>query len=87
MYDRSKLHKALMIAFGKKNLSLDQVDDIISGLESKRSGKSKEITSEKIGKDVLSILKKIDEVAYVRFASVFMEFEGVKDFERIVKEK
>ena len=85
MYDRDKLKRALIIAFGKKNFSLEKIDDIISKLEAKRSGKSKEISSVKIGEDVLTALKEEDEVAYVRFASVFMEFDGKKDFKEILK--
>jgi transcriptional repressor NrdR len=48
MYDRGKLSKALIIAFGKKDFSLEKIDDIILKLESKRSGMGKEIASTKI---------------------------------------
>jgi len=85
MYDRDKLKRALVIAFGKKNLSLEKIDDIISKLESKRSGMGKEIASTKIGEDILNVLRNEDDVAYVRFASVFMEFETKKDFKDILK--
>ncbi len=84
MYDRDKLRKALIIAFGKNNLSLEKIEDIISKLENKRSGMGKEIKSEKIWEDVLHVLKAENDVAYVRFASVFMEFETLADFQEIL---
>lgn len=84
MYDRSKLSKALIIAFGKKWFSLERIDDLILQLEAKWSGMSKEIPSTLIGEDVLAMLKQEDEIAYVRFASVFMEFEGMEDFKKIL---
>ena len=80
LYDRDKLKRALAIAFGKKHLSMDTVDEIVATLEAKRSGSYKEIESTQIWADVLAILKDMNEVAYVRFASVFREFDGLVDF-------
>lgn len=80
LYDRDKLKRALVIAFWKKHLSMETVEELISVLEAKRAGKSKEITSVSLGQDVLALLKERNEVAYVRFASVFMEFDGINDF-------
>lgn len=85
LYDRNKLKRALVIAFGKKNISVETIETIIAWLEVKWSGKSKEIFSTQIGEDVLAALKQHHEVAYVRFASVFMEFDGKKDFQEILK--
>jgi transcriptional repressor NrdR len=85
LYDRDKLKRALIIAFGKKDFSLEKIDSIILKLEAKRSGKTKEITSVKIGEDLLMALKEESEVAYVRFASVFMEFDGLKDFSKLLE--
>lgn len=85
LYDRDKLKRALVIAFGKKNISTEMIEDILINLESKRLGMGKEITSRKIGEDVLHVLKRQDEVAYLRFASVFMEFEGIDDFKKRVE--
>lgn len=86
MYDRDKLRRALVVSFWKKNLSLEKIDEIISQLENKRSGIGKEITSKKIGEDVLGTLRNENDVAYIRFASVFMEFETKKDFQAILDE-
>lgn len=80
LYDRDKLKRALVIAFGKREFSMETVEEVVSTLEAKRAGKGKEIKSKKIGQDVLALLKETNEVAYVRFASVFMEFGGINDF-------
>lgn len=85
LYDRDKLKKALVIAYGKKNISMERIDDIIANLEAKWLWVGKEITSKKIGEDVLAALKEIDEVAYLRFASVFMEFSWIDDFKAALK--
>jgi len=84
LYDRNKLKRALVIAFGKKNISTERIEDILINLESKWLSMGKEITSKKMGEDVLHVLKHEDEVAYVRFASVFMEFNGIDDFQKRV---
>lgn len=82
LYDRDKLKKALVIAFWKKNISTERIEDIMTNLEAKWLGMWKELSSKKIGEDVLQVLKTDDEVAYVRFASVFMEFEWIEDFKK-----
>lgn len=80
LYDRDKLKRALVIAFGKKHLSMEKIEEIISTLEARWAWKWKEISSVAIGQDILAHLKDTNEVAYVRFASVFMEFDGIQDF-------
>lgn len=87
LYDRDKLKRALVIAFGKKNISTELIEDILTNLEAKWLGMGKEISSQKIGEDVLHVLKTEDEVAYLRFASVFMEFEGIEDFKKWIESK
>lgn len=87
LYDRDKLKKALVIAFWKKNISTELIEDILTNLEAKWLGMGKELTSKKIGEDVLHVLKTEDEVAYLRFASVFMEFEGIEDFKKWIDNK
>lgn len=86
LYDRAKLKRSLLIGFGKKNLLLDTIEEIIWHLEVQRSWSWKEITSKKIWQDVLAQLKEINDVAYIRFASVFMEFETKEDFQTILRE-
>lgn len=87
LYDRDKLKRALMIAFGKKNISTELIEDIITNLEAKWLWMGKELPSKKIGEDVLQVLKADDEVAYLRFASVFMEFTWIDDFKQRIDTK
>ena len=80
--DRDKLTRSVQTAIRKRDLEPDRVEQMISGivrqLESQGEG---DITSDEIGKLVMEGLKQIDEVAYVRFASVYKDFQEAKDFE------
>ncbi len=87
LYDRDKLKKAMVIALGKKNISTELIEDILTNLETKRLSMGKELSSKKIGEDVLHVLKTEDEVAYLRFASVFMDFAGIEDFKQWIEMK
>jgi len=85
-FDRDKLKRGLLKAFEKRPVSIEKVDMIVEKIESRiRKLKNKEVKSEKIGEIVISMIKKIDKVAYIRFASVYRSFEDPKDFEREVK--
>jgi len=84
VYDRDKLANSITLAFAKRNIKTLKIDEIISELELKWSG-MKELSSSKLGEDVLEILKKYDIVAYIRFASVYKQFDSLEDFENIVK--
>ena len=80
--DRDKLTRSVSTAIRKRDLEPDKVEQMISGivrqLESQSEG---DITSDQIGKLVMEGLKQVDEVAYVRFASVYKDFQEAKDFE------
>lgn len=80
--DRDKLTRSVSTAIRKRDLAPDKVEQMISGivrqLESQTEG---DITSDQIGKLVMEGLKQVDEVAYVRFASVYKDFQEAKDFE------
>lgn len=80
--DRDKLTRSVSTAIRKRDLEPDKVEQMISGivrqLESQTEG---DITSDQIGKLVMEGLKQVDEVAYVRFASVYKDFQEAKDFE------
>jgi len=84
MYDRQKIKKALMLAFAKRNINTEQLDWIITNLEIQRSSEKAEISSSEIGDDILEILKEMDPVAYVRFASVYKSFHDLNDFKWII---
>lgn len=85
-YDKEKLKKAIMIACAKRPVTVDQIDAMIMQLEQKRIQDWQEITSEQIGLDVIVALKNIDEVAYIRFSSVYMEFATAEDFKQRIEQ-
>ena len=74
-----------MAACNKRNVDTDKIERIINELESEWAANKKGITSKRIGKDVLQKLKDVDEVAYIRFASIYLNFEGARDFIHFVQ--
>jgi len=85
MYDRQKLKNALILSFAKRKFDKDQIDTIINNLEMQRLAEKNEITTTQIGDDILNILKEIDPVVYVRFASVYRSFSNLNDFKKIIE--
>jgi transcriptional repressor NrdR len=86
-FDRNKVRASMMLALRKRPVSIDQVDAALGRIEEKllASG-ANELPSAKIGEMVMRELKKLDKVAYVRFASVYRSFEGVDEFSRLIKD-
>jgi len=85
-FDRDKLKRGLIKACEKTKISVEKIEEIVDWVERKlRSEDSAEVKSEKIGRLVAQKLKKIDKVAYIRFASVFRSFVDLEDFEREFK--
>jgi len=85
IYDRSKLEQGLVRALEKRP-DLNQVSKIVDKVEGKiRSKGAREVPSSSIGKWVLIELKKLDRVAYLRFASVYRTFQELSDFEKEMK--
>lgn len=85
-FDRDKLTRGILKSTEKTTISLDQVEGIVNEVESElRQEESTEIDSKKIGSLVAKRLKKLDKVAYIRFASVFRRFVDVEDFEKELK--
>ena len=86
-FDREKLKKGIIKACEKRPVSYEQIDDFMDKLESEiRKFKSKEIPSKIIGEKVIQGLKKLDKIAYIRFASVYRSFADVTDFQKELKE-
>lgn len=82
-FDRDKILKGILKACEKRNISQEAIEKIVSKIESKLSQKcKKEIPSKMIGEIVSHELRKIDKVAYIRFASVYKEFTDIKSFEK-----
>lgn len=85
-FDREKLKRGIVRSSGKTTVKADDVDRIVDEVERELiGGDTTEVSSKKIGELVAKRLKKLDKVAYIRFASVFRSFVDVEDFEREVK--
>ena len=86
-YKRSKILGSMSLALRKRPVSVEQVDSAIERIEEKLLSLGlKEIPSNQIGELVMRELKKLDKVAYVRFASVYRSFEDVDEFRALVEE-
>jgi transcriptional repressor NrdR len=81
VFSREKVRSGLQKACQKRNISINLIDEFLDELERDlRETGEKEISSNKIGEKVMAKLHEIDDVAYVRFASVYREFKDVNDF-------
>ena len=81
VFDRDKLLNGLLRACEKRPVSIDTLEHIIDDIESTlQNSLDREVTSEKIGELVMDKLKGVDEVAYVRFASVYRQFKDINTF-------
>src|SRR5574343_504717 len=86
-YDRSKLLASMRLALRKRPVSTEQVDSAIERIEEKLLAlPAREVASTRLGELVMRELKKLDKVAYVRFASVYRSFEDIDDFKTLVDE-
>lgn len=80
-FDRDKLMRGLLIACAKRSVTPEQLDALITDIESSiRSTASGEIKSRDLGEMVLARLAHMDDVAYIRFASVYKDFQSVEEF-------
>ncbi|MCH7730578.1 transcriptional repressor NrdR [Patescibacteria group bacterium] len=87
-FDREKIRRGILRAIEKRTVTLDLVDEVVDVVEREMLRKeSEEIPSKIIGSAVLKRLKKIDKVAWMRFASVYLEFEDLKDFEKAIDKR
>ena len=80
-FNRNKLMTGLLRACEKRPVSIDMLDNLIDEIEVIiQNSLDREVSSEKIGELVMEKLKKVDEVAYVRFASVYRQFKDINTF-------
>ncbi|MDD5133679.1 MAG: transcriptional regulator NrdR [Candidatus Nanoarchaeia archaeon] len=86
-YNREKLKQGLVKACEKRPISREDIEKNVNEIEEKLLKQGGEITSKSIGEIVMKTLKKMDKVAYIRFASVYKDFQDVKDFKEIIKEE
>jgi transcriptional repressor NrdR len=86
-FDRDKLLRSVQIALRKRPVEPERIDQVVSRIvrELESLGES-EITSETVGEMVMENLRGLDDVAYVRFASVYRNFREAKDFEAVLGE-
>jgi len=87
LFDPNKILKGLVLSGQKRNISLSCWEEVVENLEQElRSSYTKEVTADQIGDIILKRLRTIDEVAYVRFASVFRQFPDVETFKAELEE-
>ena len=80
-----KLRLGLIKACEKRSVSIQKIDQIVEEIKEKLLKKGKEVKSEKLGEMMMNKLKKLDKVAYIRFASVYRDFKDVEDFKQELK--
>ena len=86
-FERSKLIASLQLALRKRPVSMEQIDSAIERIEEKLLNLGlREVPSTRIGEMVMRELKKLDKVAYIRFASVYRSFEDIDEFKTLVDE-
>lgn len=81
-YDRDKVERGVWKACEKRPVTQQQVSEMLDRLEEVWSAAGKEVPGEIIGRDVMHALKMIDEVSYIRFASVYRQFKDVDEFKQ-----
>lgn len=85
VFDRNKLQEGILLACQKRPISLDTVEKIVGEIEEELQDYIMEVPSKVIGEIVLRKLRKLDEVAYVRFASVYRQFNDIDTFLKELK--
>lgn len=86
LFDREKVKRGILRAVEKRPVALEEVGKIVDEVEREMlRQEEEEVHTKIIGRAVLNQLKKIDKVAWLRFASVYLEFENLKDFEKVIE--
>jgi transcriptional repressor NrdR len=86
-YDRTKVLASMNLALRKRPVSTEQIDSAIERIEEKLLTLGlRELPSQRVGELVMRELKKLDKIAYIRFASVYRRFEDIDDFKTLVDE-
>ncbi len=86
-FDQAKIRASMELALRKRPVSLEQIDGAVQRIEHRLlSSGMREIATTKLGELVMRELKKLDKVAYVRFASVYRSFEDVDDFSQLIRD-
>ena len=86
-FDPAKLRASMLLALRKRPVSIEQVDAALERIQDKLlAGAAKEVASSRLGELLMRELKRIDKVAYVRFASVYRSFEDVDEFRQLIRD-
>ena len=86
-FDPAKLRGSMMLALRKRPVSVEQLDAAIDSIQDKLLATgARELPSARLGELVMRELKRIDKVAYVRFASVYRSFEDVDEFRQLIRD-
>jgi len=81
-FDRAKLEGGILKAIKNRPVSPEQIRSLVDRVEERLRRRGPEVTSQAVGVEVLANLAKLDQVAYMRFASVYKDFQEITDFER-----
>jgi transcriptional repressor NrdR len=86
-FDPTKLRASMLLALRKRPVSMEQVDTALDRIQERLlASAAREVPSSRLGELVMRELKRIDKVAYVRFASVYRSFEDVDEFRRLIRD-
>lgn len=86
IFDRGKLRGGIIKSCEKRPISAESIEKVVDEIEGElRKGTSSEVSSKEIGGLVTKKLKKLDKIAYIRFASVYRQFADIADFEKELK--
>jgi len=86
-YDRNKLMRGVTVACAKRPITPEQINELIDDIETEmRNIPRSQLTSKNLGNMVLEHLEKLDDVAYVRFASVYKDFKNIEEFASALEE-
>ncbi len=86
-FDRAKILNGMIKACEKRPVSLSQIESVAMDIEKNlQNGLKQEVRSSEIGEMVMNALKNLDEVAYVRFASVYRQFKDITSFKKLLEE-
>jgi transcriptional repressor NrdR len=86
-FDAGKLRASMLLALRKRPVSMEQVDTALDRIQERLlASAAREVPSSRLGELVMRELKRIDKVAYVRFASVYRSFEDVDEFRRLIRD-
>jgi transcriptional repressor NrdR len=86
-FDPAKLRASMLLALRKRPVSMEQVDSALDRIQERLlASAAREVPSSRLGELVMRELKRIDKVAYVRFASVYRSFEDVDEFRRLIRD-